>query len=383
MGGTLSAPIKSKSFERKANGVVRISSCSMQGFRLEMEDTQTIRLSLSHLHENSIFVGIYDGHSGDKASAYLKQELWKRLGKEEFINKESITRVLKNIDQDFLSNGNEFRNQGSTAIFAIITPEFDASQMRLDDDISEQRYNVILAWVGDSRAFIGGKGCITWDHKPNLPLERWRIENAGGVCIQNRVEGKLAVSRAIGDFAFKDNVQLSYEDQQVVATPDVLEFQVRRGERMLIACDGLTEQMSNERVMQILTNELNELADPAHALANLFEECLTSGSEDNMSAILVEFMDGGNYGHHRTKTWVPGPLFRARRDQDYVRAYLKDAAKWGVKDGIDLRRTAYEQDIREIKKTTNNSVLILKIQEVIANLKNSVLENKQSKRPKI
>merc|ERR1719397_606528 len=152
---------------------------------------------------------------------------------------------------------------------------------------------------------------------------------------------------------------------------------------MLIACDGLTEQMSNERVMQILTNELNELADPAHALANLFEECLTSGSEDNMSAILVEFMDGGNYGHHRTKTWVPGPLFRARRDQDYVRAYLKDAAKWGVKDGIDLRRTAYEQDIREIKKTTNNSVLILKIQEVIANLKNSVLENKQSKRPKI
>jgi len=54
-----------------------------------------------------------------------------------------------------------------------------------------------------------------------------------------------------------------------------------------------------------------------------------------------------------------------------------------VKDGIDLRRTAYEQDIREIKKTTNNSVLILKIQKVIANLKDSVLENKPSKRPKI
>jgi len=42
-----------------------------------------------------------------------------------------------------------------------------------------------------------------------------------------------------------------------------------------------------------------------------------------------------------------------------------------VKDGIELRRTAYEQDIREIRKTTNNSVLIQKIQKVIAELKNS------------
>jgi len=137
MGGTLSAPIKSKSFERKANGVVRICSCSMQGFRLNMEDTHTIQLSLSKPHENSTFVGVYDGHSGDKASSYLKQELWKRLGKEEAINKETITRVLKDIDQDFLSSRNTFRNHGSTAIFAIITPEFDVSPIKLDNDIQE------------------------------------------------------------------------------------------------------------------------------------------------------------------------------------------------------------------------------------------------------
>jgi len=71
---------------------------------------------------------------------------------------------------------------------------------------------------------------------------------------------------------------------------------------MLIACDGLTEQMPNDRMMEILRSELEEQADPAYALANLFEECLTSGSQDNMSAIMVEFMDGGNYGLNRTKT---------------------------------------------------------------------------------
>jgi len=193
----------------------------------------------------------------------------------------------------------------------------------------------------------------------------------------------LAVSRAIGDFAFKDNVHLSYEAQKVVSTPDVIEFYVTEGERMLIACDGLTEQMPNDRMMKILRNELEEQADPVHALANLFEECLTSGSQDNMSAIMVEFIDGGNYGLNRSKTYVPGPLFRSRRDPDYVRAYLKDAAKYGVKDGIELRTAAYRQDIREIRKTTNNSDLILHIQQVINKLEDSMFEKKGSKKPKI
>ena len=75
MGGTLSAPIKSKSLQRKANRAVRICACSMQGFRLDMEDAHTIQISLSELHKKSIFVGVYDGHSGDKAAAFLKEEL--------------------------------------------------------------------------------------------------------------------------------------------------------------------------------------------------------------------------------------------------------------------------------------------------------------------
>jgi len=66
-----------------------------------------------------------------------------------------------------------------------------------------------------------------------------------------------------------------------------------------------------------------------------------------------------------------------------VRAYLRDAAKYGVKDCIELRTTAYGQDIREIRKTTNDSDLILYIQQVIDKLEDSMFEKKGSKKPRI
>ena len=51
------------------------------------------------------------------------------------------------------------------------------------------------------------------DHKPGDQLERARIENAGGFVEFNRVNGNLALSRAVGDFAFKSNQTLPAEDQ--------------------------------------------------------------------------------------------------------------------------------------------------------------------------
>ena len=70
--------------------------------------------------------------------------------------------------------------------------------------------------VGDSRciASINGKAeALSVDHKPGDPLERARIENAGGFVEFNRVNGNLALSRAVGDFAFKNNQSLPAEDQ--------------------------------------------------------------------------------------------------------------------------------------------------------------------------
>ena len=70
--------------------------------------------------------------------------------------------------------------------------------------------------AGDSRCIASVNGqaeALSTDHKPSDPLERERIEKAGGFVEFNRVNGNLALSRAVGDFAFKSNQSLKAEDQ--------------------------------------------------------------------------------------------------------------------------------------------------------------------------
>jgi protein phosphatase 2C family protein 2/3 len=50
---------------------------------------------------------------------------------------------------------------------------------------------------------------LSVDHKPNLPDEQRRIYNANGFVEDQRVNGMLALSRALGDFEYKKNQALS------------------------------------------------------------------------------------------------------------------------------------------------------------------------------
>ena len=54
-----------------------------------------------------------------------------------------------------------------------------------------------------------------------------------------RVNGNLALSRAIGDFEFKKSAELSPEQQIVTAFPDVITHPICDDDEFLvIACDG-------------------------------------------------------------------------------------------------------------------------------------------------
>lgn len=69
--------------------------------------------------------------------------------------------------------------------------------------------------------------------------EKSRICAAGGFVDFGRVNGNLALSRAIGDFEFKKSADLPPESQIVTAFPDVSIHDVSDDDEFLvIACDG-------------------------------------------------------------------------------------------------------------------------------------------------
>jgi serine/threonine protein phosphatase PrpC len=67
---------------------------------------------------------------------------------------------------------------------------------------------IYCANAGDSRSVLSKKVKakeLSIDHKPDNPAEKRRIERANGYVEENRVNGMLALSRAIGDFEYKNN----------------------------------------------------------------------------------------------------------------------------------------------------------------------------------
>ena len=72
-----------------------------------------------------------------------------------------------------------------------------------------------------------------------LVAEEARIIAAGGFVDFGRVNGSLALSRAIGDFEFKNATELCPKAQIVTAFPDIEVHNISDDDEFLvIACDG-------------------------------------------------------------------------------------------------------------------------------------------------
>ncbi|KAI8463922.1 MAG: phosphatase 2C-like domain-containing protein [Monoraphidium minutum] len=176
------------------------------------------------------------------------------------------------------------------------------------------------AHAGDSRAVLCRDGAalrLTEDHKPQLPRERARIEDAGGrvdfqrcwrVVVEPR-DGRpgsgLAVSRSLGDLDFKEPYKY------VECEPDVLRMPMRplqpsgAGDTFVIlGSDGLWDVLSDEDAVACAKSALQTFRAgdgkaaggdaEAKAAANaLLEESLRRGTADNVTVVIMLLAWGG------------------------------------------------------------------------------------------
>lgn len=337
MGAMLCAPIRSQLLCRHGNEQFRVGGSQMQGFRKDMEDDHCVCLSLPE-HPDVSFFGVYDGHAGDRVSHHLAKTLHHHIDSlPPDLTDENLGRALVEFDMEV--GKTPMRDDGSTCVFALVQPETNGKS-------GQKSWRVIAVNVGDSRAILvranGDLVSLTHDHKPSLREEAERIKACGGFVQNDRVDGELAMSRAIGDFKYKLKSEIGPLRQKVIAVPDITHQIAYEGDRLLVFCDGLVEQLTNQVVARFVhaAHKRNK-DDPAQVMRELINYSLARGSTDNHSALLVSFENG--VGYARPDEFIAGPLSAWKQDRDFVAAYLKNAKAWG-QTGESLRRAVAEAD---------------------------------------
>ena len=183
----------------------------------------------------------------------------------------SIEAIKTGIKTGFLSMDEKLRNMpevlsgqdksGSTAVAVIISPT-----------------HIFFANCGDSRTVLcrAGKCAFsTIDHKPVNPIEKERIQKAGGSVMIQRVNGSLAVSRALGDFEYK-NVEGMGPCEQLVSPEPEISVQERHAEDefLVLACDGIWDVMSNDEICDFVRNRL-QITNSMESVCNqVIDTCL-------------------------------------------------------------------------------------------------------------
>ncbi|PUU73860.1 phosphatase 2C-like domain-containing protein [Tuber borchii] len=221
MGVPLSQPIVNKISESGEDNRLAYGISSIQGWRVTMEDVHAAVLDLQNPDDPTkagsegriSFFGVYDGHTGDRVANFSGENVHKILAKQPAFKDSNYEQALKD---GLLSTGR-----------AILQEKANA---------------------GDSRT------PLSFDHKP-YNEEKARICATGGSVDSGRVNGNLALSKAIRDFGYKMRADLPPEQQIVTAFSDVVIHEVSDDEFPVIACDELhsiCENMMEDNMTMIV-----------------------------------------------------------------------------------------------------------------------------------
>jgi len=237
------------------------------------------------------FFAVYDGHGGSTVARFSGDTVHKRLRELDLYKQgqyqQSMTRAFVKTDEDLRANPDYANDSsGCTAVAAMI----------LEDN------TIICANAGDSRSImsIGGEAKpLSYDHKPVNKTENSRIVAAGGFVEFGRVNGNLALSRALGDFEFKQNQNLPAEQQIVTADPDIISHtSTAEDEFLVIACDGIWDVLKNQEVVDFVRRCIAQRKELHEICELMMDKCLAPDSDwggvgcDNMTVMLVALLNG-------------------------------------------------------------------------------------------
>ena len=225
---------------------------------------------------NLLYLAIFDGHGGYDAAEFcanhfskyflhqMSKQSKKDTSREDLDLEVVLTDTLLDLDSSF-SKHCSFKNTcpGTTATVALI----------------RGGYELVIGHIGDSVALMcrdGQAKKLTRDHHPSDPEEKARIEAAGGEIHSDntdtlRVQGRLNMTRSIGDIDLKDF--------GLTATPDISRRSLRHGKDNFIALlsDGICSALTESEIVNIALG----CESPQAAANRIVDQAIYGGCEDN------------------------------------------------------------------------------------------------------
>jgi len=330
MGAFLDKPKTEKHNEDGEGNGLKYGLSSMQGWRVEMEDAHTALPSLGTIGlKDWSFFAVFDGHAGSKVSKHCAEHLLETICATDDFKKAiksnadplaAATPTTTTPSTTTSNNDNDPQNVPVTSSASstggssedIVTAGIRNGFLVLDEKMREMPEMVsgedrsgstaVCALVSPNKIYFGNCGdsrgmlvrnskvqFTTQDHKPVNPAERERIQNAGGTVMIQRVNGSLAVSRALGDYEYKQVEGKGPCEQLVSPEPEVsIIDRDREGDQFVVlACDGIWDVMTNEELAEFVHSRMRLTNDLSSVCNQVVDTCLYKGSRDNMSIILM------------------------------------------------------------------------------------------------
>jgi len=209
----------------------------------------------------------------------------------------ALESALEKVDSEILKISH-WSFQGSTAIVIWLHEEQGERAQNDDNEFPTTQRTIVVANIGDSRAVLcrdNKAWDLSRDHKPNDPTEKARIERFGGsviwcgemnnfgVPIEDRgiyrVNGNLALSRAIGDRS---------ERPHVIAEPEIISMPVKEGDQfVIVATDGLWDVMDSDDAVNFVRLSLKAGISKTKIADVMIKEAMRQGTYDNVTIVVI------------------------------------------------------------------------------------------------
>ncbi|XVE73504.1 hypothetical protein DITRI_Ditri11bG0123300 [Diplodiscus trichospermus] len=258
----------------------------MEDEHIRIDDLSSHLGSLFNFPKPSAFYGVFDGHGGPEAAAYIRKNALRFFfedvsfpsscevddifleGLENSLRKSFLLADLA-LSDDCTVNS----SSGTTALTALIFGRL-----------------LMVANAGDCRAVLCRKGeaiDMSEDHRPIYPSERRRVEELGGFIDDGYLNGVLSVSRALGDWDMKFPKGSS---SPLIAEPEFRQMLLTEDDEFLvIGCDGIWDVMSSQHAVSLVRRGLRRHDDPEQCARDLVMEALRRNTFDNLTVIVVCF----------------------------------------------------------------------------------------------